>query len=321
MDPSGRSGIKDGSHTARCRKLVLLEIFMRYDLGITWVTKADALFVEFLETACRARGLTLLQVTPVNLEETIRNLKTRAISLRAFMDRSSDEDERFLPLVAWAREEGVLRINSHEKALRARDKAKMHLEIFREILTPYTIILPPFKEAPELGPIDLSPLGESFTTKPSLGGGGEGVVHLCTTLEDIQAARRQFPEDKYLLQARIVPTSLGGRQAWFRIIYNAGKIYPFWWDTETHIYTPVTIAERYRYRLEPLEEITAKLARISGLHLFSTEIALTSDGGFHVVDYVNDPIDLTPRSQCPSSVPDEILGFIAEDLADWLASK
>jgi hypothetical protein len=197
----------------------------------------------------------------------------------------------------------------------------MYLAIFQEILTPYTIILPSFKEEPELGPIDLSPLGANFTTKPSLGGGGEGVVVLCTTLEDIQAARRQFPEDKYLLQARIVPTPLGGRRAWFRIIYNVGKIYPFWWDTETHIYTPVTIAERYRYRLKPLEEITAKLARISGLHLFSTEIALTLDGGFHVVDYVNDPIDLTPRSQCPSSVPDEILGFIAEDLADCLASK
>jgi hypothetical protein len=294
---------------------------MNYDLAVAWISKTDAFFVELLDTTCRAQGLSLLQITPVNLEDVTRNLKAGVIFFRAFMDRSSDEDERFLPLVKWARENGVLRINSHEKALRARDKARMHLELFRDLFTPYTIILPSFKEEPELGPLDLSPLGATFTTKPAFGGGGEGVIVLCTTLEDIQTARRQFPEEKYLLQARIVPTVLGGRRAWFRIIYNTGKIYPFWWDTETHVYTPVTVAERYRYHLEPLEESTVKLAKISGLDLFSTEIAMTPERGFHVVDYVNDPLDLTPRSQMRECVPDEILGFIAEDLVTWLAPK
>ncbi len=184
-----------------------------------------------------------------------------------------------------------------------------------------TIILPPHQDQPELAPLDLSALGPTFTTKPSTQGGGDGVVVLCTSFEDVQTARRQFPEDQYLLQSRIVPASLGIREAWFRVIYNVGKIYPFWWNTETHIYAPVTVAERYHYQLEPLEEITSKIAEICGLDLFSTEIALTKEHVFQVVDYVNDPLDLAPRSEKKECVPDEILEYMAEDMAGWLASE
>ncbi len=294
---------------------------MKYDLGVAWVSKADASFVDLLDSACRSRSLFLLQITPVNLEEVLKNLRSEAVLFRAFLDRSSDEDENFLPLVQWARSHGVLRINSYERALRARDKAGMHLRLFQTVHTPYTIILPSYKERPELGPRDLSPLGSTFTTKPSNGGGGEGVIVLCTSLDDIQTARVRFPEDKFLLQARVISKRLGDREAWFRVIYNTGTIYPFWWDTETHVYRSVTVAERYHFHLAPLEEITFKIARICGLHLFSTEIALSKEGIFEVVDYVNDPIDLTPQSQIAQCVPDEVLRYIAEDLIGWLEEK
>ncbi|MGZ3512872.1 MAG: hypothetical protein ACXU93_02875 [Thermodesulfobacteriota bacterium] len=39
------------------------------------------------------------------------------------------------------------------------------------------------------------------------------------------------------------------------------------------------------------------------------------------MDYVNDPLDLTPRSVTQGGIPDEILQFIAQDLVDWLASN
>lgn len=292
---------------------------MQFDLGVAWISKSDAHFVELLETACLARGLSLLQITPVNLNNIIGRFQTGEITMRALLDRFSDEDEDLVPVIEWAHDQNLFWVNPYEKAIGARDKGLMHQQLFQHVRTPYTIILPAFNEQPDLGAIDISPLGPTFATKPSQGGGGEGVIVLCTSINDIQAARRYFPEDKYLIQERVVAARLAGRPAWFSIIYNGGNIYPFWWDTESHDYTPVTVPERYHFRLAPLEEIAGKIAAICGLHFFSTEIALSSRGDFNVVDYVNDPLDLTPASAIRGGIPDEILQFIAEDLADWVA--
>jgi hypothetical protein len=48
--------------------------------------------------------------------------------------------------------------------------------------------------------------------------------------------------------------------------------------------------------------------------LFSTEIAITSDGRFVIVDYVNDPIDLRLQSKASDGVPDDIVEDIAARL-------
>jgi len=50
--------------------------------------------------------------------------------------------------------------------------------------------------------------------------------------------------------------------------------------------------------------------------LFSTEIALTSENLFVVVDYVNDQIDLRLRSQAYDGVPDHFVRDITQRLID-----
>jgi hypothetical protein len=52
--------------------------------------------------------------------------------------------------------------------------------------------------------------------------------------------------------------------------------------------------------------------------LFSTEIAITSDGRFVIVDYVNDPIDLRLQSKALDGVPDEIVKDITERLVELI---
>jgi hypothetical protein len=108
--------------------------------------------------------------------------------------------------------------------------------------------------------------------------------------------------------------------AWFRVIYCAGKVYPCWWDNDTHIYTHVTFNEEACYNLGSLRSITSSIANLCGLTLFSTEIAVTSDGRFVVVDYVNDPIDLRLQSKAFDGVPDDIVEDIAERLAELILS-
>jgi hypothetical protein len=192
----------------------------------------------------------------------------------------------------------------------------MHLALIGDGLhTPHTIILPSYEQQPVLPPIDLSSLGESFTIKPAHGGGGEGVVVKATTLRQALAARQEYPTDRYLLQAHIASAQLDSRPAWFRVIYCAGQVYPCWWDTHTHVYTPVTSAQESHYGLGPLRDITVALARLCGLDLFSTEISLTPAGRFVIVDYVNDPLDLRLQSKALDGVPDAIVNDIAQRLA------
>ncbi len=290
---------------------------MNFDFCLAWNWEYDADFVAILRAALKKRGLTILEVVPGRLTRTLERLKRGKIAFGSFLDRASESDQDFLPLVRWAEEHGVHFINPHDRAVHAMNKASMHLEfITAGIHTPYTMILPPLHEQPRLAPfLDLSPLGEKFTIKPAHGGGGEGVITEATSLDQVQDARQEFPADFYLLQAHVVPANKEGRPAWFRVLFCGGRVYPCWWDIKTHVYTPVTPGEEQAFGLTPLHQTTHRIAAVCGLDIFSTEIAQTEEGFFVAVDYVNDQIDLRLKSKANDGVPDGIVHDIAERLA------
>lgn len=288
-----------------------------YDLCLVWNWEFDADFVALLETACRVRGLSFLQVTPGNLEQLLSCLSNEQLAFRVFFDRASDNDDRFLPFADWARRHHATRINPYRLAKRAWDKAKMD-RMFTSVglATPASVVLPPFCEHPDLPPANLECLGGKFAIKPVHGGGGKGVHSEGTTWEQVCTARQEYPEDHYLLQAFVDPVQLGAHQAWFRVVYFDGQIFPCWWEPHTHIYTPISEPEEARLSLQPLRIMTESISEVCGLELFSTEIALTRQGLFLVVDHVNDPIDLRLQSRTPDGLPDPIARVIVDGLAE-----
>jgi hypothetical protein len=291
----------------------------QHDLCLAWNWEYDADFVAILEAACSTRGLGLWQVTPANLSAALDALSAAGSTFSVFLDRASESDPCPVPLVEWAAEHEIFEINAHKRAAHAVNKASMHLEfITAGIHTPYTIILPPHSRQPDVSPLDLSPLGEKFIVKPAHGGGGEGVVLEVSTFGQVLEVRQAHPQDYYLLQTHITPVQMAGRPAWFRVLFCGGRVYPFWWDMATHVYVPVREEDDRRFGLEPVASTTLTIARICGLDLFSTEIALTASGLFVVVDYVNNPIDLRPQSAASDGVPDEIVRDIAARLADFV---
>ena len=286
---------------------------MHSDLCLPWYWEFDVDFVRFVETACHEQGLTLWQVTPENLLESIAALYKGEHTFNTLLDRSQGDD-RFLPIQRWAKEYDKKRINPAELSKWSEDKATMHLELITAgITTPHTILLAPFLEQPVLPPLDLAPLGQQFVIKPSNEGGGEGVILGAFSIEQVLRARMQFPEQKYLLQSTVVPRTIQGRPAWFRVFYAVGETYPCWWHPLTHVYAPVTPAEEHRYELSRLHEMTRRIASICKLDWFTTEIALTLDD-FVVVDYVNDEIDTRIQAKAVDGAPDEVMKGVAERL-------
>ncbi len=285
-----------------------------YDLCLPWYWRYDDDFVRFIAQACSAGGLTLWQITPSNLLEAVTALYQGQVRFNTLLDRANDE-LRFEPIRRFAIQHQLHRINPPELSQWSEDKATMHLELIQAGLqTPHTILIAPFIDQPILPNIDLTPLGEKFVVKPAIGGGGEGVTMNASTRDEIQRARIEFPDQKYLAQAQIESGLLAGREAWFRVFYVGGDCWPCWWNPSTHVYAVLTSDEEMRFDLAPVRQVTERIAQVCKLDWFSTEIALTHGGKFVVVDYVNDGIDTRIQSKAVDGVPDEIMRKICEGL-------
>ena len=75
--------------------------------------------------------------------------------------------------------------------------------------------------------------------------------------------------------------------------------------------------ELENYQLAPLREIVSRIAAVSGMKFFSTEVAQTATGEFVAIDYVNDQCHMVTKSSNPKiGVPDELVAAIARRLVE-----
>lgn len=117
---------------------------MRYDLCLPWYWEYDEHFVRMIERACIENGVSLWQIKPDNLLESITALYTHVTTYKTLLHRGQG-DSRFDPILRWGFEQGTKRINPQEVSQWSEDKATMHLELINAGLhTPYTILLASF---------------------------------------------------------------------------------------------------------------------------------------------------------------------------------
>lgn len=293
------------------------------DLALAWEWIYDRDFIYGLDRVCQQRKLKSYIIHPPNLDETLARMANGGLIIKVLLDRASDVIPRFYDLIHLARKGSFWMINELALLPRAVDKATMHLEFLNAgIDVPYTIILSPWQKSPLADLSELKKLGEPFIIKPACGGGGVGVVTNARSVNQIISARMEISHDRYLLQEKIIPLVLGeGTMAWFRVFYVVGNVIPCWWNDTTHIYNEVTSKEIKTYNLFKLEDTAKKIARISKLDFFSTEIALTSHGKFVVVDYVNDMCDMRRKTQYYDGVPDKVVDEITMKLVSYVEAR
>lgn len=281
---------------------------MRCHLGIAWEWEYDREFVEQLQRACLQQGLSTYIVDPHSVEETTVRYRKGELSFDFFLDRGSDAAKEFLPLAQLVERSTCRIINPYAAMHWAMDKATMHLEFLAAGLdVPFTIILSPYSKQPKVEIEAFHKLGRPFIIKPAIGGGGVGVVTGAETLSDIYKARMSQNRQKYLVQKKIEPVILREQRAWFRAYFVLGETYLVWWDDLTHVYQLLEAAAEREFYLSPMRDIITKIAKISGLDFFSAEIALTPDGRFVVVDYVNEVCDMRSQKSHVDGVPQSLI--------------
>lgn len=289
-----------------------------FDLAIAYVWEFDQELVNSIDSHFQKNGLTTFVISDHNIANVTEQVKSKEINFITYLDRASDVDDKYSELAKILTKRKTRIFNPYKKVEHAIDKATMHLEFITAGLNvPYSIIIPPHSQAEEIfiSIDDLEILGRPFIIKPcNTTGGGIGVVTGAETLKEVLSARLKHSDDKYLIQESIQPTMIDGKRAWFRCFWAFGKIICVWWDDQTHIYTPLTVAEVEQFKLKKLFSITRTIQKIIDLDFFSTEIALTTKNKFVVIDYVNDQCDMRLKSLHPDGVPDEIVFDIINNL-------
>jgi hypothetical protein len=284
---------------------------LNYDLGLAYVWEYDDDFVYLTEEILQGMGLTTFRISSHNVNEVSEMLVQRKISFNFYLDRAWDVDHRYEEIGKMLQRRKTVIFNQYKKVLHAIDKASMHLEFITAGLdVPHSIIIPPHSEEQHIyiSVDDLALLGRPFIIKPcNTTGGGVGVVTGAESLKEILEERITNTDDKYILQEKIYPVRLNGKRGWFRCFWAFGKVILTWWDDQTHLYSELNLDDITRFGLKKLISITRKIALITELDFFSTEIVLTEEAKFVVIDYVNDQCDMRIKSKHWDGVPDNVV--------------
>lgn len=293
------------------------------DVLAVWDWEFDRPFLLRLGRACAARGV-LFAAAREGCEAVVARLASLPGPAPAVvLDRASDVVPGLAACLAMLEDRGCRAVNHAGRMAWCRDKATMHLELVAAgIQVPYGVIITSDQAARAGGVLaeHAQSLGAPFVIKPAEGGGGEGVVLDASSAADVARYLEERGYDKVILQRRVVPCSLGGHRGWFRVFYLAGRVVPCWWDDLTHVYRLVSRDEEEASGLGRLRELTLQIARIAGIDLFTTEIALDVAGEMVVVDFVNEMPDLRCQTDHADGVPEPLVDAIAAMLVDLVVA-
>jgi len=289
-----------------------------FDLAISYTWNYDKEFIDLIENIFQSKGLKTFIIYKYNLHEVVDCLHTKDLHFSAYLDRASDEDPEFEQITKILSRQKCYIINPYTKVKKAINKYLTHKKLVkRKFELPITFILPPFDYDSELNLTeeDLDSIKYPFIIKPAVySGGGEGVIRNGMRLDQIQSERQTNHQEQYIIQEKIYPKIIGGKRAWFRVFWAFGKVIPTFWDDYTHVYNLITAKQIKKYHLLALYRISRRLARLNGLDYFSTEIALTKNFRFVLIDYVNDQCDMRLKSNHPDGVPDVVVAEFVKSM-------
>jgi hypothetical protein len=329
----------------------------RYDLSISHPdlhTPQFAAFDRWLARAAASHDLTCALIHDGNIAEARRRLDAGQMTIGYHLDYYAlwhHPEDPYAQLAHAIEDTGGHSVNPPARARAFTDKATAVAELRRHGLgVPATLLLRPRAAPRSLTVAERNRLGLDAPDryaylKPANGFAGQGVVRIPATDEALAAAlanaRQHDPNETFLLQREIQPPLLAcedgvSRLAYWRVLYQHGEVLPFWWAPQERIgpepsYRALTVAELHRHRLQAVLSYVRKVAELTGLDWFSTELCL-SDGDepssrsvigpdgrerpVLAIDPINDQCDVDVQSRWAGAAPDEVVRHIAARFAE-----
>jgi len=296
-----------------------------YDFGLNWSGTVKEHFVGSLKNFCRKKNFSFLWISNDNVRKIIKRLQKKEIGIKALLDTEATynkEGDLYTRVCYAVKDSGGVVISDPDRTKIATDKSITHYELEEAgISTPYSVMVRSWEpNFFKLADDEKKKLGVPFVIKPAYGYGQLGVVRDARgSVREIAQARQYDRGDTFLFQEKVDPLELRGRRAWFRVFHVFDTIIPCWWDDRVSLYSHVTAAEFKKYRLLPLVNIVARIAEITRMAWFSTEIAIDKKNRkrrFVAIDYVNDQCDMTAQSESKGGVPDNIVDYTASTIVN-----
>jgi hypothetical protein len=296
-----------------------------YDLVMTHQLDADGFFIHSIQKGCAERGMDFFLVEPLWVKAFSEAYERGDVWSRALLNMHSEHhlpEETFHKLVDLADARKTFVIDPPRIARAAFDKSLLHPRMEAAgFSVPATIVVNSrdakvFQFTAEQREL----FGSPFVIKPARGYGRKGVILDAVSEKDLERSMALWVDEKYLLQRKIAPRDLEGRPAYWRLFHVFGSMWWCWWNCFTDQYSEVTAAEIERFGLEKLGHEMLKLAALTRMNFFSSEIAQTEAGDFVWIDYVNDQCHMLTQSANPKmGVPDRVVEGIAGQLVEAAA--
>jgi hypothetical protein len=281
--------------------------------------------LKIMQEGCAAHGLSSLLVNKTSVRQTIAAIRKGKLKPLVFLDLCSRPGDEFYELLEVMAAAGVHTL-CDPKTLPYTFKAVSHpaLEAAGVPLPP-SVIIPRDQPDRDLTPAELEKVGDRVVIKPSYGVAGLGVVVNVPPDKTQLAKAREYKRDEdWLIQRMIRWQKLPHRDAYLRAYNVLGQRTLMWWSND-HGYARLTWDDFHKHDLIGAVELVDKIASVTGVEFFSSEIAITGDPGrpdrFCVIDYVNDQCDIDPDAAPGRSPPREWVRWVCHQMAQFTWRK
>jgi hypothetical protein len=292
--------------------------YVDFVFGLDYLS-VNAPLLRIMHQCMAARGLSCLLVNRSNVDRTIASVRKGRLRPLVYLDLCSRPGDPFYALLETMSAAGAHTV-CEPRLIPMTLKAVSHPALERAGLPlPPTVILKRTDPDRDLTPEELARVGDRVVIKPSYGVAGEGVVvGVAPTREQIAKARDFKRDEDYLVQRMIKWTRFGDRPAYLRGYNVLGHRSLMWWSNDRG-YAPLTWNDLRTYDLLGAVHLIDRVAAVTGVEYFSSEIAITAESGtdrFCLIDQVNDQCDIDLQAQPDRSPPEAWVRWVCHRFAE-----
>jgi hypothetical protein len=299
--------------------------YVDFVVGIDFLGN-NATLTRMFQQALWPYGLSLLIANKHNVRKLTEDARRGKVRPYVYLDLCSAIEPAFGELLRAMAAAGVYTIGQPEKLEKWTHKARAQRGLEEAGLpVPPTVVVRADEPSRDLTADELRLVGEKCVIKPSWGVAGKGVlVNVKPTAQNIETARQFEPKDDYLVQKMIRWEAFGPRTAYVRGYNVLGYRTLLWWAPETKLYDLLTWEDFRRHDLLGAVEIIDRMAAVTRMDFFSSEIAITNgvtQPRFVMIDYCNDQCDMNPVSEQADGPPDAWSQWVVERFAEFVWKK